>query len=541
VRGHPVRDIDGSISRWHVLLTDVDDRKRGEETARAREEQLRRSEALLLEAQRLTRTGSWSHDPVTGRIASSPEMRRAFGVRPDEDSTTREFWLNKVHPDDRQRVHELFSKSELEKTDYETDYRVVRPDGTIRHKHAVGHPIVSESGDLVEFIVTTMDVTEQWQARTELEKANLALRASERELSLIIETIPGLVWCASPDGEFTYMNQRILNYIGTSESDLTRGGWANFLHPDDRESAVAAWSHAVATGQPFELEIRLRRYDGVYRWMHTLSQLDRDSEGHSRRWYGLLIDIDDRKHAENALRSTQTRLTRATQIATVGELSASIAHEINQPLAAVVANGHACLRWLAAQPPNLAKAREAVERVVRDGKEAGEVVARIRALFKRATLQEVALDLNEVIGEVLRLLRGETAKRHVTVETDLAHDLPSVMGDRVQLQQLVLNLLLNGVEAMDPVVDRPRTLLVRTRRDGSERILVEMRDSGLGLKDPEKVFEAFFTTKENGMGMGLTICRSIVEAHHGRVWAASGEGPGATFCFTLPLTPGAAP
>ena len=246
-------------------------------------------------------------------------------------------------------------------------------------------------------------------------------------------------------------------------------------------------------------------------------------------------EIADRKRAEEALRSTQARLSRATQTATVGEFAAAIAHEVNQPLAAVITNGLACLRWLAAEPPGIAKAHEAAERIVRDGTEAGEVVRRIRALFKQAAIEKIELDLNEVIGEVLHLLTGETARKRVTVETDLGQDLAPVMGDRVQLQQVIFNLLLNGMEAMDSVVDRPKKLFICSKPSSPETVLVEVRDSGTGLKDPDRIFEAFFTTKENGMGMGLAICRSIINAHRGRLWAASGEGAGTTFSFTLPV------
>lgn len=371
-------------------------------------------------------------------------------------------------------------------------------------------------------------------------QAEEALRASERDLGLIIETIPGLVWCAAPDGELNYLNQRILDYTGTSAGAWAQLGWKNLLHPDDAEPTTHAWSRAVATGQPYDIQCRLRRSDGVYRWFRVIGQAARDSDGGVARWYGLLIDIDDRKNTEEALRISQVRLSRAIQIATVGEFAAAIAHEVNQPLAAVVANGQACLRWLAAQPPGMAKAQEAAERIVRDGKEAGEVVRRIRALFKQAGAEKIELDLNEVVGEVLHLLKGETARRRVAVETDLGQGLPLVAGDRVQLQQLVFNLLLNGIEAMDAVVDRPKKLSIASKQPSQETVLVEVRDSGTGLKDPDRIFDAFFTTKENGMGMGLAICRSIIDAHHGRLWAASGEGAGTTFSFTLPVRAGVA-
>jgi hypothetical protein len=260
-----------------------------------------------------------------------------------------------------------------------------------------------------------------------------------------------------------------------------------------------------------------------------------DAERRVTQWYGLLIDIDDRKNIEEALRRTETRLSRATQIATVGELAASIAHEINQPLGAVVANGYACLRWLSTESPNLAKAREAAERIVRDGKETGEVVARTRALFKRTQQQHVVLDLNNLINEVIRLLGAESSRRRVAIEAELQRDLQSVLGDRVQIQQLILNLLMNGLDAMDSVTDRPKKIVIRSQQNDLTTALVEIEDSGIGLADCEKVFDPFFTTKENGMGMGLAICRSIVEGHNGKLWATPNETFGATFCFTLPV------
>ncbi len=303
---------------------------------------------------------------------------------------------------------------------------------------------------------------------------------------------------------------------------------------------MQAWAHAVATGQPHEIQCRLRRSDGDYRWFHMLGEAARDGQGAIARWYGLLLDIDDRIKIGETLRSTEARLSRATQIATVGEMSASIAHEINQPLAAVVASGHACRRFLSAEPPNLAGAREAAESIVRDGKDAAEVIRRVRALFKRAAVEKIKLNVNDVIEEVLRLLAAEIARRRVSVETSLAKDLSPLAGDRVQLQQLTSNLITNALEAMDIVNDRPRKLSICSFLKDGDTVQVEVKDSGVGLENPEKAFEAFVTTKENGLGMGLTICRSIIEAHHGRLWVASTPGPGAALCFTIPTKAGLA-
>jgi hypothetical protein len=442
-------------------------------------------------------------------------------------------WTVSLHPDDQDSVTD-FRRAVLDSgKPGAMEARLRRFDGEYRWFLFRVNPVHDESGKVVKWYGTNADIEDR-------RRAEEALRAREQDLSLIIETIPGLVWCAAPDGELNYLNRRMLDYTGTAAGDWAQFGWTNFFHPDDVEPTMRGWSRAVATGAPYEIQCRLRRSDGAYRWFQVLGQPARDNEGGVIRWYGLLIDIDDRRNMEEALRSNETRLLRATQIAAVAELSASIAHEINQPLAAVVANGHACLRWLSTEPPGLAKVYEAAERIVRDGKEAGEVVRRLRALFKRTLIERVELNLNEVIGEVLRLLAGETMKRHIVVETDLDKDLALVEGDRVQLQQLVLNLLLNGIEAMELVPDRSKKLIIRTKVDSPKTILVEIRDFGVGLENSEKAFEAFFTTKENGMGMGLAVCRSIVDAHHGRLWAQSGDGAGSTFSFALPVQPSVA-
>jgi len=515
----PLRDTEGRIIRWHALYVDIEDRKHAEEALRASEHQLR----LMVDSiPALVTTMTPAGD--TERV--NEQLVAYTGQSPEELKN----WPEKVHPEDRARVADRWRRSVETGNPYDAEERVRRADGVYRWFHTRGLPMRDAEGHIVRWCLLLTDIEDRRQAEQ-------ALRASEHQLRLITETIPALVWRTTPDGEIDYVNRRVLDYTGKPLKDFGNDGWLRLLHPDDVDSTIPLWRQSIQTGDSHQVTYRLRRADGTYRWFDVRGEPLRDNEGRVVQWYGICIDVEDRKRTEEALRNTQERLSIASQVATVGELAASIAHEVNQPLTAVVSNGNACLRWLSAQPPNLAKAVEAAERIVRDGKDAGEVVRRVRALFKRAAHEEVSLDLNQVIGEVLSLLRSETAKRLVIVETDLGHDLPPVTGDRVQLQQLILNLLLNGIEAMDPVKDRPRRLFIRSGRERDDTVLVEIRDSGIGLKDPETVFDAFFTTKESGMGMGLAICRSIVQAHNGRLWAASGEGPGATFCFTLPLPP----
>jgi C4-dicarboxylate-specific signal transduction histidine kinase len=241
---------------------------------------------------------------------------------------------------------------------------------------------------------------------------------------------------------------------------------------------------------------------------------------------------------EEALRAMRARLEHATQLATVAELSAAIAHEVNQPLAAVVTNASACLRWLSAEPPNLERARLTSERMLRDANAASEVINGVRALFKQSTPATSPVKLNEVIEEVFQLMLAEASGGGVTIETNLERDLPRTLADRVQMQQVIVNLVRNGIEAMEGMIDVPKLLSIRARREGGQHVRVEVCDRGRGLQDPENAFKPFFTTKKSGMGMGLAICRSIVEAHRGHLWAMQNEGWGATFCFTLPILSG---
>jgi C4-dicarboxylate-specific signal transduction histidine kinase len=306
------------------------------------------------------------------------------------------------------------------------------------------------------------------------------------------------------------------------------------IHPDDQSAHVQKWHRAMETGEPWDDTYRIRRADGEFRWFYDRVEPSRDRDGRVVCWYAVKIDINDTKEMEETLRSTRRRLSAAMQVATVAELSASIAHEINQPLASVVTNAHAAQTWLSHDPPNLERVEATLERIIRDGHSAAEVVRRIRALFKESAPIKSPLDINEIVAEVLRVLADELRDKSIVVETELEADLPMINADHVQIQQTLINLVHNATEAMHGATDRAKSLVISSRRQG-QQLLIQVRDHGVGIQDPAVIFEPFFTTKESGMGMGLSISRSIVEAHGGEIWATANADSGTTFSFTLPL------
>jgi PAS domain S-box-containing protein len=373
---------------------------------------------------------------------------------------------------------------------------------------------------------------------TDRKHAEEAARRSEKELRDVIETVPAMVWTALPDGHVDFINRRWQEFTGMSLDETLGWNWeaeAPF-HPDDLEQYMGKWNASLATGQSFEAEMRIRRAaDGEYRWLFESAVPLRDEQGNILKWYGFVVDIEDRKRGEEALHKTQMELAHVTRVTTLGELTASIAHEVNQPLAAIVTNGEVGLQWLDHESPDLAEVREALSDMISNGRRASEIVQRLRALSSNTETQKVALNINEAISEVIPLVQQEVLSHRVSLCLDLGPGLPAVLGDRVQLQQVIINLIVNGMEAMAPIADRPRELVVRSQLDDSGQVLVAVQDSGVGI-DPEnakQLFNAFYTTKPSGMGMGLSICRSIIENHGGRLWALRNAGPGATFQFTL--------
>jgi PAS domain S-box-containing protein len=619
------------------------------------EEALMRSEAYLAEAQKLTHTGSWAWDPRTEKVLyCSEEMFRIFGLDPRESLPSRDNFRQQIHPEDRDWVKKRFEESLRERVDTFAEYRVLLPDGTVRHINASGHPVLNEDGELIEFVGTAVDVTERKRAQeslreseakfsdyaatasdwlweigpdykftlltenafgshpadrigtacwdhaldletepekwrlvraaldsrkpfrdlvycssggngspmyvkasgkpvfdangefrgyrgtgsdvTALMRAQEALRESERSLRSAIDGIAGLVAIMAPNGEVETVNRQCLEYFGRSLEWLENWGTNDAVHPEDLPRILELFKRAMASGIPFNFELRLRRFDGEYRWFDNRGVPIRDDSGRILRWYVLLTDIEDRTRALARLDQMQSDFAHMNRVSMMGELVASLSHEITQPIASARNNASAAQNFLDMQPPDLGEAREALRCVVGDTDRAGDMIDRVRDHIKKAPPRKGQFDLNEAINEVIVLGRSAIIKNGVSVQTRLSEELFPIHGDRVQLQQVVLNLLLNAVEAMGSREAGARELLISTEQ-GHRGVLVVVRDSGPGI-DPshlECVFDAFYTTKSSGMGMGLSICRSIIEAHGGRLWASANLPRGASFQFTLPV------
>ena len=559
-----------------------------------------------------------------------------------------------VHSEDMPGVIEIFTRAIMSGEPYDFEARIRRFDGVYRWFLVRGLPLRDTGGQIARWYVLLSDIDDR-------KRAEHAILTSERNLKLIVDTIPALVWSARPDGSAAFFNQHYLDFVGLSPEQAVDWDWTVAVHPEDLHGLVTAWQRIMASEAPGEAEARLRRQDGVYRWFLFRANPLRNEEGKVFQWYGINTDIEDRKRAEaelrrahdsfadaqrlsttgsfvtdvvvddhnwsaesfrifefdpatkvtvqkvrdtihpedlpsfdakfarslggvefdhvfrivtpsgnvkhiravahsrereagrpvfvgalqdvtaskvaeEALNRARSDLAHVARVATVSALTASIAHEVNQPLSGIITNAGTCLRMLDANPPNIDGARDTARRTIRDGNRAADVVARLRALFSKKEYTLEPMDLNEATREVIALSLSELQRNRVIVQSEFAEDLPLVIGDRVQLQQVILNLLRNASEAMVDVDDRPRRLLVRTERKNGDCVDVTVKDAGVGLdgQGMDKLFDHFYTTKSGGMGIGLSISRSIVERHHGRLWAEANEGPGATFSFSIP-------
>lgn len=371
---------------------------------------------------------------------------------------------------------------------------------------------------------------------TERKRAEEAVRRSEKELRDLLENMPAMAFTSLPDGSQPYCTNQWQEYFGLSAAEANAGRWQTMIHPEDARPFLQKRQAALGTEKLFECEARFRHVNGEYRWFLVRVTPLRDERGNIVKRYGVLTDISERKRAEVEAQEAQKALAHANRVATVGQLSSSIAHEVSQPIGAVLANAHAGLRWLAAEPSNLEEVRQALDRIITNGNRAGDVIERIRAFVKKVPPRKDRLNINEAILDVIGMTTGEAAKNCTVIRTQLAQGLPDIRGDRIQLQQVILNLIINAVEAMAGGGEDPRELLITTAKDASDGIRIAVQDSGPGLAPLalDRIFEAFYTTKPSGLGMGLSISRSIVEAHDGRLWADAGKPRGAVFTFTLP-------
>jgi len=652
VRALPVRDAGGVITGRYVLFTDIDDRKRAEELARASERNLKQIIDTIP-------TLAWSADPDGTADYFNQHYLDYVGLTTEQARGTG--WTSAVHPDDLNGLVQDWQRIMASERAGEAEARLRRADGEYRWLIFRPSPLRDERGTIIKWYGVNTDIEDRKQAEEKL-------RQSELNARLIVESIPAFVAVLGASGVIEQVNHQLIEYFGSTREAMIGQGigqFGQYVHPDEHGRTFDDIRQAIASGRSYETERRYRRFDGVYRWLQVRASPLKDEMGSVVRWYYLLVDVEDRKRADEKLQRSESFLAEAqrvsatgsfswrldsdeikfssqlhrlfefepdalvtlerigekvhpddlpllstklenarrgggesgdldyeirlrmpdgrikyvhtighvirhgdgrleclgaiqdetqrklakealdkarselahvTRVMSLGTMTASIAHEVNQPLAGIITNGSTCLRMLAAEPPNIDGARETARRTIRDGTRAAEVITRLRALFSKEEATHEALDLNDATREVIALSLNELQRNRVVLRQELATSLPLVSGDRVQLQQVILNLLLNASEAMSSVDDRPRELSIKTEPDGEDGVRVSVRDSGIGFEaqDTDKLFSAFYTTKSGGMGIGLSVSRSIIESHRGRLWAAENDGPGATFAFSIP-------
>jgi PAS domain S-box-containing protein len=531
-RAEPMRDQQGRTIQWYGLSVDIDEGKKAED-------RLRRSEEYLAEAQRLSHSGVAAYNE-TAILYGSEEIYRLWGFDLAQGVPSREAVFQRIHPDDRNRLNGEVQRAASEKRRYSIGYRILLPDGTVKHLEAIGQPVFSTSGELAEIVTTQIDVTER-------KRAEEALRESEAKFRDYAETASDWFWEIGPDYKFTLLTE---NAFGAPAAD--RLGTACWDHALDLETEPEKWRLMQATldsRKPFrDFVYHVLGGNGSPMYVRASGKPVFDANGGFRGYRGTGTDVTalrtaeaEARENERRYREAQLELVHANRVATMGQLTSSIAHEVNQPITAAVTYALAARRFLSAEPPNFHEVDDALSLIVKEGNRAGEVVGRIRALIKKAPARRDAVAINDAILEVIVLTRTEAANNSVSVRTQLAEGLPCVQGDRVQLQQVLLNLIINAIEAMRDAGEQERELLISSRNE-PDGVSVEVRDSGPGFAPAaiERVFEAFYTTKPGGLGLGLSICRSIIEAHDGRLWARPNVPRGAIFGFIAPAHPAAA-
>jgi len=490
--------------------------------------ELQRSEAYLAEAQRLSHTGSLGWDVSIGKLYWSEETFRIFDCDPADEPTV-QFVLQRTHPDDRTWVQQTVDRAVQERKDLDFEHRLLMPDGSIKYVKVVSLAWKEDGSGSLQFVGAITDITERKHAEEVLRRSEAYLSEAQR----LSHT--GSWACIPAADEITYLSEEGFRLLGfdPAEGPPRYQEFLRHIHPDDRARMTEFFETVIQEKLDFDVGYRLVHPGGEVRELHAIGHPVPGPPGELTEFVGTVMDVTERRRAEEERQA----LAHANRITTMGQLTASIAHEVNQPIAAVVTNAQAALRWLTMQPSDPEEVRQALDRIVRNGRRAGDVIGRIRALVAKAAPRNDQLDINEVMLEVITLTRSELRSSGTLLQTQLAGGLPLILGDRIQLQQVMLNLILNAVEAMSGSRAGSRELLIKTEQHDPRAVLVAVRDSGPGVKPEslDRLFDAFYTTKPDGMGMGLSICRSIIETHGGRVWATANLPRGAVLQFTLPL------
>ncbi len=528
-RGDPLRDRDGRIIQWYGLAVDIDD-------ARKAEDRLRRSEAYLAEAQRISHTGSYAFSPVTRRLLYwSEECYRIWGFDPVQGLPDPEIAARRIHQDDRERVYKEAQEARRQKRDFTLEFRIVLPDGTVKYLQCDEYHLFSARGELVEAMGTNVDITER-------KRAEEALRRDEAWLAQAQRLSHTGTWVL--DGttrHFLYWSDESYRIWGFDplQGLPSRDDMWERIHPDDRERLWEEVQEALREQRDFFEEFRILLPDGTVKYLEANTHHEFSPLGVLLEVVCTNVDVTERKRAQDErerLGQLEADLAHINRLSMMGELAASLSHEILHPIATARNNARAGMRFLEMSPPNLSEVKEALGCVVRDADRAKDIVGRIRSQIKRAPPQKERFDLHEAINEVIVMVRSAIAKDAISVNTRLMDGLVPVQGDRVQLQQVLVNLILNAVEAMSSVEDGARELSIRTEQSQTGGVLVAVHDSGPGIDSVnlERVFEPFYTTKTNGIGMGLSICQTIIHGHGGRLSVRANEPRGTVFQFTLP-------
>ena len=481
--------------------------------------------------------GLWEWDIVRNEIWITDSGRSLFGFGGSEKLDFDRF-RSRLHPEDRESVLNGVENSLRTGAEYRSEYRVVLPNGQLRWIAGRGHVECNGDGQPVRMRGASLDITQRKQAEEQLRMSEATLRESKEHIDLATKAAGLVVWTWDIPRDEVWLSSKDRALFGFSQGEkLTAERILSVVHPEDRQLVRQLSEDALRTGREIENQYRVLLPDGRVRWVTRLGRIEFDADGKPLRERGILMDISKGKHAELEAARQRHDLAHLARVTTLGELSSSLAHELTHPLASILSNAQAAQRFLDGDDVDLKEVSEILNDIVTEDERAGEVIHRLRSLLKKGEPQKYCdVNLNEVVQDVLKLVRNDLINQNVTAETDLAQNLPSIIGDRVQLQQVLLNLVLNACEAMADCASSERQLFIASKLEKSAvQVSVTDRGGGIPEKKIEQVFERFFTTKKEGMGLGLSICRSIIDAHEGKIWATNNADCGATFYFSLPI------